>query len=142
MTAFKGQTLPDEVLKKVQAEASVPILWNRADGRGVEYTHRGVDVVYILEFANGLVKVGQSVDFETRLSGNCSNRRVRGHKLMRFWRVGSDAPLADEATLIRLAGELGGVAEGRTTEWFTGVDGSALIAAAELELVPLERRAA
>lgn len=141
MTAFKGQTLPDEVLETVKAEARVPILWDRAVEKGVQYTHRGVDVVYILEFANGLVKVGQSIDFETRLSGNCSNRRVRGHKLMRFWRVGSDAPLSDEATLIRLAGELGGVTEGRTTEWFTGVDGSALIAAAELELVSSERRA-
>ncbi|RZU64893.1 hypothetical protein EV379_1204 [Microterricola gilva] len=141
MTAFKGQALSADSLEAVKAEARVPILFDRAAGKGVMYTHRGVDVVYILEFANGTVKVGQSVDFETRVRANCSNRRVRGHKLMRFWRVGSDAPLADEATLIRLAGELGGTADGRTREWFTGVEGMTLINAAERELATLEREA-
>jgi len=142
MTAFKGHTLPADVLAKVQDEASVPILFDRALGNAVDYTHRGVGVVYIVEFANGMVKVGQSVDFETRVRSVCSDWRARGARLMRFWRVGSGAPLHDESKLIRLAGELGGKVDGNSREWFTGVDCMALIVAAERELATPERRAA
>lgn len=102
--------------------------------RGAEYTHRGAEVIYILGWEDGLVKVGQSVDFATRLKAHCSSPRTRGNTLTHGWRLWSDNRLQDEATLKRLASELGGISIGHTSEWFTGIDVHVLIDAAEREL--------
>ena len=103
---------------------------------------RGRQVVYIVEFEDGIAKVGQSRDFETRIRAHCSSPRTRGKKMLRFWHVESSAALEHEQVLLRLAGELGGTRWMNGREWFTGVDGLALIAAAERELLEPKELAA
>jgi hypothetical protein len=98
-------------------------------------TLRGFDVVYILGFENGLVKVGQTRDFLTRLSAHRSSPITRDTKLFCGWRLGSQSPRGDEQKLLSLAAELGGTPHLKR-EWFTGVNVAELIAAAERELVP------
>lgn len=134
MTAFAGHTMMPETVEVFRERYRTPLYfeWGKS---GTAFTARGVPVVYILGFTNGIVKVGQSIDFLTRLSANRSSRRVQRAPLFCGWRLGSDDMGADEGTLIRLAGELGGLPMGRTREWFTDLDVAALIAAAESELV-------
>lgn len=134
MTAFAGHGLMAETVEVFRERYRTPLYfeWGKS---GTAFTARGIPVVYILGFTNGMVKVGQSIDFLTRLSANRSSRRVQGAPLFCGWRLGSDDMNADEATLIRLAVELGGRPLDRTREWFTGVDVAALIATAESEFV-------
>lgn len=134
MTAFAGAYLAPETIERVQAQYRKPSYfeWRKS---GTAFAIRGVQVVYILGFEDGIVKVGQTVDFLTRLSAHRSSPRIRGRALLCGWRLGTNRPIADEQVLMRLAAELGGFRMGRSSEWFTGVDVQALIARAEAELL-------
>ncbi len=87
-------------------------------------------------FKNGLVKVGQTRDFLTRLSAHRSSPVSRGTKIECGWRMSSDSPLEDEKKILALAAELGGTRYMKR-EWFEGVNVIDPIAAAERELAPM-----
>ena len=132
MTAFTGTYLSPESVVDLTARARrTPMFFEWPKSCYAAITPRGVHVVYILGFEGGIVKVGQTLDFLTRLSGNRSSPHRRGKNLVCGWRVGSDSALEDEDTLKRIAGELGGIRIGRSREWFSGVDVLDLIAAGE-----------
>lgn len=97
------------------------------------YMHlRGTHVVYIIEFMGGIVKVGQTADFETRIGHHMSGKRTRGRALVRWWAVKSTRPLEDERFLLHLARSMGGTAWMGGSEWFENVDALELIGAASL----------
>lgn len=142
MTAFTGTHLMPETIEEFRQKYLAKPLYFEWHKKGTAFTARGVEVVYILGFERGIVKVGQTIDFLTRLTAHRSSPRVRGLDLVCGWRLGTLAPLSDEMVLVELASSLGGVAIDRTGEWFTRVDVHSLIALAETELVkslPTER---
>lgn len=134
MTAFTGSVLSSSTVDAVREKYRTPMYfeWMKS---GTAFTIRGVEVVYILGFEKDVVKVGQTIDFLTRLTAHRSSPRTRGLKLVCGWRLGTSSASVDEARLKELAAELGGVRMGRTTEWFTNLDVRALIARAEAALV-------
>jgi predicted GIY-YIG superfamily endonuclease len=135
MTAFKNDTwLSEEALAEIAIEYRTPYYFEWM--KDTAWTHRGVTVVYILGFENGLVKVGQTRDFLTRLSAHRSSPVARGTKIFCGWRVSTDTPVEDEKKLLALAAELGGERYMKR-EWFKGVDVAVLIAAAEKALAPV-----
>jgi len=94
----------------------------------------GDQVVYILEFDNGIIKIGQSTICASRFAGLLNDPRVRDAKLVEYWLQRSARGLEDERMILTLAHELGAtVHSGR--EWFTGIDPHLLRIAAEVKLL-------
>lgn len=131
MTAFTGHTLSIRHPEPVYHD------WSK----GVLRPVRGDYGVYIAEFANGIVKVGQTHDLMTRLSAIASNRRVQGNRMCRWWFLATGTADDNEQRLIAICHELGGATVGRTREWFTGISALAVIQAAEAAFdVPTDSR--
>lgn len=86
----------------------------------------GEQVIYVMAFENGYVKVGQTVDWDSRVKAHSYNPRVRGHKRVSTWWQRSFSALEDERALIQAARDLAGVVAPGSREWFTGVDHAAL----------------
>lgn len=141
MTVFAGTRIDPVTLAMFVEEARTPMYFEWANMAYGAITFRGVWVVYILGFEGGIVKVGHTEDFLTRLSANRTSPRRRGHKLTCGWRIATDDALADEAILKAIAGELGASRIGRSYEWFTDVDVHQLIAAGESALTRTEAMA-
>lgn len=81
--------------------------------------------VYVIEFDNGTVKVGQSKAISSRLRMHKQNARGFGLKMTRHWVSPRHCGwLENEEVLKRIARELGG--EATTPEFFTGVSFDAL----------------
>lgn len=133
MSALKSIPFDAATLAEFVEEARTPMYFEW-DTVYQAIPFRGVHVVYIMGFEGGIVKVGHTEDFYTRLSGNRFSPRVRGHEIVCGWRVATDNALADEAVLKAIAANLGGVRIGRSREWFTDVDVHQLIAAGETAL--------
>jgi hypothetical protein len=93
----------------------------------------GTDVVYVFEFEGGIVKVGRTADFTTRLSAHRSSPRTRGLDIIRWWAVKSDDPIESESKLIHFAHAHGGTNFMRSKEWFEGVDALEIIRAASID---------
>lgn len=100
---------------------------------------RGEAVVYVFAFENGVVKVGQTTDWDSRRNAHRSNERVRGFALQHEWWQRTSSALEDERELLRIAGDLGAERMSGGREWLVGVDPLALIARAEAELVAAPR---
>lgn len=86
----------------------------------------GGGYVYVIEFSNGIVKVGRSQDIVSRLRAHGSAARNFGIEVTRRWE--SPCHLGwqqNEDALKRLTSELGG--EPLTAEFFSGVDFDALV---------------
>jgi len=96
----------------------------------IENPLRDVQVVYLLEFDNGLVKVGQTRDYDTRRSAHRSFARRLGCSLIFEWRMPTDRALEHEQMLIRILRDAGGTALRGSREWFE-VDPEALTDAIE-----------
>lgn len=82
--------------------------------------------VYILEFTDGLVKVGMSSEPRTRVSALTAAAKVFGQDALRGWlSPHHEQPTRSEARLIAAATALGG--QSRAVEYFTGVSFPALV---------------
>ena len=133
MSALKDASVPLSTAAELRDKYRTPMYFDWERGR--PYTARGMAVIYILGFADDIVKVGHTEDFETRLFAHAGKMSRAGHRFVCGWRLGTDDALADETKLISLAFNAGGQRIGRSSEWFSGLDVLALIARAEEDLV-------
>lgn len=111
----------------------------RAHYEANDYITKGEQVVYVIAFDGGLVKVGQSTDYPTRLNAHRSSTRTRGQKLLFHWWQRSASALEDERFLLRAAEAIGATRSGAGREWLTGFDPELLVAMAEATLVAAPR---
>lgn len=82
--------------------------------------------VYVLAFSNGTIKVGRTKNARQRLSAHKSDARKFGTAVTDQWFSPLHAEwIENETALMKIATELGGVAQG--TEYFNGADFAAVV---------------
>lgn len=81
---------------------------------------RGYEVVYVMQFSNGVIKIGRTSNFERRKHQHGAAAQAHGHDVVASW---ASAPhhnvVATERALVEAMLAAGGVQRGR--EYFSGV---------------------